>query len=62
MRGARELFHEYISELHGGTERNFLVGCDGGMHVIAGEYCQIINKNICYLMAVPGEVNDVSHS
>ncbi|MCM1143349.1 MAG: hypothetical protein NC407_01455, partial [Lachnoclostridium sp.] len=42
MRGAREIFYEYILELHDRiTDYIFcLVGCDGGMHVIAGEYCR----------------------
>ncbi len=68
MRGAWEIFYEYILELHDrmndfyrqeGAYRWWkangdfiLVGDDGGMHVIAGEYhCQTI---------VLGEISSVS--
>ena len=36
MRGAWEVYYEYILELH--DRMDSLVGHDGGMHVTAGEY------------------------
>lgn len=56
MRGAQKVFYEYILELHDRmNERSryfILVGDDGGMHVIAGEY---------YRQAIVlGEISSVS--
>ncbi len=70
MRGARELFHEYILELHGRIGlvlcqsisrqiSGILVGHDGGMHVIAGKYHHIWRSKR-YIMIVLNEAGGVS--